>query len=33
MDLLVDSDGERDINIIKKFIKSNDKCLISCTYA
>ena len=30
--LLVDSDGERDIKEIKKFIKSNDKCLISCTY-
>ena len=30
--LLVDSDGERDMKEIKKFIKSNDKCLISCTY-
>ena len=30
--LLVDSDGERDIDIINKFIQSNDKCLISCTY-
>ena len=30
--LLVDSDGDRDIDSIKKFMKSNDKCLISTTY-
>jgi superfamily II DNA or RNA helicase len=30
--LLVDSDGDRDIDSIKKFVKSNDKCLISTTY-
>ena len=29
---LVDSDGDRDINSIKKFIQSNDKFVISCTY-
>ena len=30
--LLVDSDGERDINEIKKFIESNESFLISCTF-
>jgi superfamily II DNA or RNA helicase len=30
--LLVDSDGERNINKIKKFIKSNESFLISLTY-
>lgn len=30
--LLVDSDGCRDKKEIKKFIKNNDKCLISATY-
>jgi superfamily II DNA or RNA helicase len=30
--LLVDSDGDRDIDSIKKFIQSNNKCLISTTY-
>lgn len=31
--LLVDSDGERDINTIKKFIKANKSFIISATYA
>jgi superfamily II DNA or RNA helicase len=30
--LLIDSDGTRDVNEIKKFIKTNKKCLLSCTY-
>ena len=30
--LLVDTDGNRDINNIKKFIKEHDNGLISCTY-
>jgi superfamily II DNA or RNA helicase len=30
--LLVDSDGERDVKSIKKFIKSNEKFLISSTF-
>jgi superfamily II DNA or RNA helicase len=30
--LLVDSEGERDIEEISKFIKSNESFLISCTY-
>ena len=30
--LLVDTDGIRDIQIIKNFIQHNDKLLISCTY-
>jgi superfamily II DNA or RNA helicase len=30
--LLVNSDGDRDIDSIKKFIQSNNKCLISTTY-
>ncbi len=30
--LICDSDGERDIKEIKKFIKNNNKLLISCTY-
>ena len=30
--LLVDSDGNRDIDSIKNFIQSNNKCLISTTY-
>lgn len=29
---LVDSDGDRDINSIKKFIQSNNRFVISCTY-
>ena len=29
---LVDSDGDRDIDSIKKFIQSNDRFVISCTY-
>ena len=31
--LLIDSDGERDKNIIEKFIKDNTRCLLSVTYA
>jgi superfamily II DNA or RNA helicase len=30
--MLVDTDGVRDINIVKQFISQNDKLLISCTY-
>ena len=31
--LLVDSDGERNVNKIAKFIRENDKCMLSVTYA
>ena len=30
--LLVDSDGERDLNQIKKFIQNNENFLISATF-
>lgn len=30
--LLVDTDGDRDVNSIKRFIEGSDRALISCTY-